>query len=47
MKKEERIKMIIEYAAKVVNYPPESDNYDPVDLMNLKNALMLYELENN
>ena len=35
--------MIIEYAKKVIQYPPESENYDPVDLMNLKNCIELYE----
>jgi hypothetical protein len=43
MTQEERIKMIIEYATKVVNYPKGSNGYDPVDMMNLENAIRKYE----
>lgn len=45
MTKQERIKMIIEYATKVIQYPKGSAGYDPVDLVNLEDAIEKYNNE--
>lgn len=44
MTKDERVKLIIDFANKVLQYPKGSKGYDPVDEMNLKNAIEKYEL---
>lgn len=36
---QERKKRIIEYARKVVQYPEGSKGYDPIDMINLKDAI--------
>jgi len=45
MKKTKRIKMIIDFAKKVLEYPKGSKGYDPVDAMNLEQAIKNYERE--
>ena len=45
MNKDERISMIIAYAKKVLQYPVGSNSYDPVDGMNLTEAIQRYEKE--
>ncbi len=45
MEENKRIEMIIEYARKVVMYPPGSQGYDPLDRENLKTALRQYDEE--
>ena len=45
MEKEKRIKMIIEFAKKVLQYPKGSKGYDPIDEFRLKDAIEKYEWE--
>tara|TARA_R110000868_G_scaffold204449_1_gene452533 strand:- start:138 stop:281 length:144 start_codon:yes stop_codon:yes gene_type:complete len=45
MDKETRIKMIIEYSKKVLAYPKGSKGYDPIDAINLADAIKRYEKE--
>ena len=42
MTQKERMDMIVDYAKKVLQYPKGSKGYDPVDAMNLKNAIEKY-----
>lgn len=47
MKAEERMKLIIDFAKKVLQYPKGSKGYDPVDAINLENQIRKYEEETN
>lgn len=43
MLQRKQIEMIIEYAKKVIQYPIGSSGHDPVDAMNLQDAIRRYE----
>ncbi len=43
MTKEDRVKAIIDYAKKVMQYPKGSKGYDPIDTINLRGEIAKYE----
>ncbi len=45
MPQEKRMEMILEYARKVAQYPKGSKGYDPVDLINLQDAIRRHDKE--
>ena len=46
MKTEDRIKLISDFTAKVLQYPKGSKGFDPVDFENLKYQISKFENEN-
>jgi len=43
MKTEDRMKLIIDFAKKVLQYPKGSKGYDPIDAINLQSNIEKYE----